>query len=217
MNRKAIRDMLTKVGDSYRLELLYRAIDRLPEEQLVDVFGELMRYCDQDELAGPTPDVFEEVEQFVEESKRGVYYDDPDSLPFGTHSDGTNRWIAECCRLLGLLVESSDEDPTQKVAEAFDSIFGLLRKINRGDDIIVFFADEGGAWQVGVEWDSVVPAWSQRLAVLEAPETCANKTLKLIDEFASYHRDTLVQSATEVLPNEHARVLTTITGESRHD
>lgn len=219
MNRKAIRDMLSKVGESYRLELLYRAIDRLPEEQMVDVFGELMRYCDQDELAGPTPDVFEEVETFVGESKKGAFYDDIDinSQNFTDKSDGTNRWIAECCRLLGLLVESTEVEPTQHTAEAFDSIFGLLRQINRGDDTIVFFADEGGAWQVGVEWESVVPVWSQCLATFEAPETCATKTLELIDEFASYHRETLVQAVTAVLPDEHARALTTITQESRRE
>ncbi len=217
MNRKVIRDMLSKVGESYRLELLYRVIDRLPEEQLDDVFGELMRYCDQDELAGPTPDVFNEVKTFVEDSKRGAYYDDPDSLPFGTHSEGTNRWIAECCRLLGLLVESSEEDPTPEVAEAFDSIFDLLRQINRGDDTIVFFADEGGAWQVGVEWESVIPAWSQCLASFENPETCAKRILELIDEFAAYERDKLVQAATKALPDEHARALTTAIKEKARD
>jgi hypothetical protein len=217
MNRKVIRNMLSKVDESYRLELLYRAVDRLPEEQLVEVFGALMRYCDQDELAGPTPDVFEDVSEFVGESERGAYYDDPDSLPYGKHSDGTNRWIAECCRLLGLLVESSAEDPTQKVAEAFDSIFELLRQINRGDDTIVFFADEGGAWQVGVEWKSVVPAWSQCLATFETPEACATRTLKLIGEFAAYERDKLMKSATKVLPDEHARALTQATEEKWRD
>ena len=157
MNRRAIRNLLSTVDESYRLELLYRAIDRLPEEQLIGVFGDLIRYCDRAALARPTPDVFEEVTAFVEESKRGAYYDLVDVGSQMEMSAGTVRWIPECCRLLGLLVDASIEGSAQDVAEAFDSIFESLRRINHGDDI-VFLADEGGAWQVGVEWERVVPA-----------------------------------------------------------
>ena len=113
MNRKAIRDMLSKVDESYRLELLYRAIDRLAEEHLVEVFGELIRYADPDEVAGPTPDVFADVETFVEESEGGVKHDSFEvslqNCPGS--SDGTARWSAECNRTLGRLVEVTKEEP----------------------------------------------------------------------------------------------------------
>jgi hypothetical protein len=216
MNRKAIRDMLSKVDESYRLELLYRAIDRLAEEHLVEIFGELIRYADPDEVAGSTPDVFADVETFVEESERGGYYDsfEVNSQNCLDMSDGTARWIAECNRLLGRLDEVGEDEPTEDVAEAFDAIFALLRRINYGDDTIVFFADEGGAWQVGVAWQDVVPAWSRCLVTFETPESCADRMLALIDGFASFHHDEIVAAAAESLPAAHAQALM-ITAEER--
>ena len=38
-----------------------------------------------------------------------------------------------------------------------DILFGLLNHIDKGNDSVVFFADEGGSWQVGVDWAKVLP------------------------------------------------------------
>jgi hypothetical protein len=35
----------------------------------------------------------------------------------------------------------------------------LLSQVDAYADDILFFADEGGSWEVGVEWESVLPAW----------------------------------------------------------
>ena len=35
--------------------------------------------------------------------------------------------------------------------EAFELLLGLLRRIDKGDDVI-FFADDEGSWRIGVDW-----------------------------------------------------------------
>ncbi|MFU8803428.1 MAG: hypothetical protein ACNA8W_06445 [Bradymonadaceae bacterium] len=212
MNRAVIREALTKVFESYRLELLYRAVDRLPEEHLRDVFGELIKYCDEAELAAPAPDLFEEVVEFVEQSRAGRYYEDyePNSRTSMEQSEGTNRWIAQCCRLLGHLVEATSVEPPEKVLHGFDEIIGLLRQLDWGDDSIVFFTDEGGSWQVGVKWPEVVAACAACLAASEEPEACARRALTLIDEFDASRRNEMVEIAAERLPPQYGAALSTM-------
>jgi len=43
--------------------------------------------------------------------------------------------------------------------QVFEVIFSLLRHIDECTDDILFFADEGGSWEVGVNWKKVLPAW----------------------------------------------------------
>ncbi len=57
--------------------------------------------------------------------------------------------------------------------EGFEILFSLLHKIDESPDDIIFFADEAGEWQVGVEWEKVLaqaekdfPADTQALAEL---------------------------------------------------
>jgi hypothetical protein len=45
------------------------------------------------------------------------------------------------------------------VREAFELLFALLRRLDRDPDSVVFFADEGGSWQVGVDWRPALAAY----------------------------------------------------------
>ncbi len=45
-----------------------------------------------------------------------------------------------------------------ELCAAFDILFGLLDYIDQGNDDVIFFADEGGAWQVDVAWAKVLPS-----------------------------------------------------------
>jgi hypothetical protein len=51
-----------------------------------------------------------------------------------------------------------------------DILFGLLNHIDKGRDDVIFFEDEGGAWQVGVDWARVLPVWFKVLAATAGPE-----------------------------------------------
>ncbi len=98
--------------------------------------------------------VIDKVKAFEEASRRGEYYEsfNVNSKNFMDKSEGTEEWIAECERLLeDLLGISCDGDPAE-AREAFELLFGLLRRIDEGEDDIIFFADEAGSWQVGVDW-----------------------------------------------------------------
>jgi len=72
---------------------------------------------------------------------------------------------------------------------------GTLRRIDKGDDTIVFFADEGGSWQVGVDWRAVFCAYFASLAQTTDPEEYASTAVALIDEFESYDRDRHLRAA----------------------
>lgn len=79
--------------------------------------------------------------------------------------------VADCLRLLErCLVQSKKEDP-KTVCQAFEIIFSLLSKIDEGNDNILFFADEGGSWQVGVDWEDVLPAWFRVLSATAGPSS----------------------------------------------
>jgi hypothetical protein len=55
------------------------------------------------------------------------------------------------------VAQSQKEDPAT-VCQPFEIIFSLPGKVDECNDDILFFADEGGSWQVGVDWENVLPA-----------------------------------------------------------
>jgi hypothetical protein len=74
-------------------------------------------------------------------------------------SRGTETWIAECERLFKRCAAAAKKRPDSEAREAFDILFGLLRRIDEAHDEIVFFADEGGSYEVFVDWKNVLPAY----------------------------------------------------------
>ena len=62
-----------------------------------------------------------------------------------------------------------DRGEPAEVREAFETLFGLLCHIDKVPDDVVFFADEAGSWQVGVDWDKVLPAGFTCLAKTAEP------------------------------------------------
>jgi hypothetical protein len=94
-----------------------------------------------------------DVRAFQKASLAGKYYQAfaVNSKNYREKSVGRLAWIADCLRLLErCLAQSKKEDP-KTVCQAFEIIFSLLSKIDEDNDDILFFADEGGSWQVGVD------------------------------------------------------------------
>lgn len=60
-----------------------------------------------------------------------------------------------------------------EVRQSFDIIFGLLDHIDECLEDILFFADEAGSWQVGVDWEKVLPAWFKVLSATVEPKEYA--------------------------------------------
>ena len=125
---------------------------------------------------------------FDKASRAGDYYEsfDVNSKNFMEKSQGTTGWIAECRRLLDRCVDEAKRGDQAEVRQAFDSIFGLLDRIDECRDDIIFFADEAGAWQVGVDWEKVLPPWFKVLSATAGPEEYARTIVNLLKHHYDY-------------------------------
>jgi hypothetical protein len=122
-------------------------------------------------------------------------------------STGTRSFIADCKRLFVRAVsESADGDPVE-VPFAFDTLVALLRHIDEGRDDVVFFADEGGSWQVGVDWKTVFPSWFSCLAKTAEPQAFAQVVVDAVEQFEEFARETHLAAARKIATPEQGRAL----------
>lgn len=69
-----------------------------------------------------------------------------------------------------------------RIAAAFDVLLALLRRLDEGEEIL-FFAEEGGSWQVGVDWERVLPAWFKCLSRTVSGEEYARRVEEVVERF----------------------------------
>ena len=117
------------------------------------------------------------MKRFEKASLAGEYYESfsVNSKNYTQQSRGTSAWIAEYGRLLDRCVNDAKKGRPAEVREAMDVLFGLLNHIDKGNDDVIFFADEGGSWQVGVDWARVLPVWFKVLSATAEPEEYAGR------------------------------------------
>ncbi len=210
VDREKVRAEVRKLEGADLLVILDRAIDLLPAEKLP---GLLEDYAWPDDLRSdgpaPPPDLLATVRRFREASLRGEYREDfaVNSRNFQQKSKGTQRWIAECNRLLDLCIAASDGASHADARTAFELIFDLLVRIDDGGDAIIFFADEAGSWQVGVTWRRVMPGWFRVVAETAGPEEYASAVHGMISYFAFFEADRLVPAAMDVANPEQRAAL----------
>ena len=160
IDRAKLRDALRTIGDESVFYMLDEAIDLLPPDKLAKLVGQYIQ------LERLRPDAgadatkrssLEDVKVFDTASRAGKYYlsFNVNSKNYMEASTGTRAFIAECRRQLDRCVAQASKGEAAETREAFDVIFALLRHIDEGNDDDVFFADEGGSWQVGVDWPKV--------------------------------------------------------------
>jgi hypothetical protein len=155
---------------------------RLLEAHILPAFGPRPK-------RGAAP-LLEEVRRFHDASLRGEYYDsfDVNSKNFMDKSKGTEAFIAEFDRLIGKCVHAAVKGPLAPVREAFELLFALLRRLDEDPDSVVFFADEAGSWQVGVDWREALPAYFRCLADGTSSEDFAREVDRAISDFSDYER-----------------------------
>ncbi len=131
---------------------------------------------------------------------RGDYYEsfNVNSRNFMDQSKGTQRFIDQLRRLIERCVKAAETEPGADVREAFELMMALLRRIDDGDDEIVFFADEAGSWQVGVDWRTALPAYFKCLAVSTEPDEFARVAYGAIKDFADHDRSKALAEARRV-------------------
>jgi hypothetical protein len=214
IDRDKLRAAIRKLGNEYVFYMLHDAIDLLPPAKLHRI---VRRYLDPKRLRPDGEKVMKsnllaDVETFEKASLAGEYYEsfDVNDKNSTEKSTGTTGWIAECCRLLDRCVEEvrkpRSADPSE-VRRAFDIIFSLLDRIDECRDDIIFFADEAGAWQVGVDWGRVLPPWFKVLSVTAAPEEYAGRITTLLEHRYNYGRDKMLAVARKTATPQQRRVL----------
>ena len=108
---------------------------------------------------------------------------------------------------MGKCVGASEKTPGPPLREAFELLFGLVRRIDKGRDDVVFFADEGGSWQVGVDWRAALPAYFRCLAASASPEDFAREVGRAIGDFADHERPRHLTAARRVASAEQKAAL----------
>ena len=199
-----LRVALRRMSRGTLLIVAERAAELVPQAKLRTLVGDLVRPEDLAEgKAGAAPPL-DAVRKFHAASLRGEYYEsfDVNSRNFMDKSEATEAFIAEFDRLLGKCIHAAEKGPRALVRQAFELLFGLLRRIDESPDDVVFFADEAGSWQVGVDWRPTLLAYFRCLAEGASPEEFACEVNRTISDFAAGERPRHLAAARRVASAE---------------
>jgi hypothetical protein len=199
IDRDKLRAAIRKLGSEYIFYMLDDAIDLLPPAKFHKI---ARKYLDLKRLRPDTQkptkaSVLTAVKVFEKASLAGDYYEsfNVNSKNYTQKSAGTSAWMAQCRRLLDRCVAEARTGRPPVVCQAMDILFGLLSRIDDCCDDIVFFADEGGSWQVGVDWDRVLPVWFKVLSTAVGPEEFAVRVTTLLSRHYRHGRDKMLALA----------------------
>jgi len=211
IDRDKLRTAMRHLGPEYVFYMLNDAIDVLPPAKLHAV---VKKYLDVSRLRPdadkPAPaSLLADVRVFERTSLAGEYYESfaVNSRNCTQKSSGTIAWIAQCCRLLDRCVADAGTGNPVEVRQAMDVLFGLLDQIDECRVDIVFFADEAGSWQVGVDWETVLPAWFKVLSATTGPEEYASRVPSLLSRHYRYARDEMLVVARQIATPEQRTAL----------
>jgi hypothetical protein len=210
IDREKLRAAVRRLGGESILNMLDDAIDLLPPAKLKKLAGE---YFDLKQLGPDSPkataSLLTEVKRFEKASLAGEYYEsfNVNSRNCMEQSTGTSAWIANFRRLLDGCVAGATEQNPAEVRQAMDVLFALLDHIDKCEDDVIFFADEGGSWQVGVNWKTVLPAWFKVLSATAGPEEYATRITGMLSCHYSYGRDKMLAIARQTATPEQRKAL----------
>ncbi len=215
LDRDKLHVAIRRLGNQHIYYMLDDAIEMLPPSKLAKLAG---KYLDVKGLQlGPrgAASLLAEVQAFEKASLRGDYYQSfaVNSKNYTEMSKGTTAWIADCHRLLKRCIGEAAKGSPDKTLQAIDIIVGLLRHIDECLDDVVFFADEAGSWQVGVDWRTLFPAWFKCISAVSLPDIYAIRVKEIISEFGSYDHDKHFAAARRVATAAQKRSLDTKKGE----
>lgn len=197
IDRDKLRAFVRKQDGEALLVFLDRAIDLLPKTKLAKLVEGYAR-ADRFRPDGSSPTgLVDVVKRFHAASLRREYYEDfmVNSRNCTSKSRGTQAWIAECHRLTDLSLAAVKKGEHAEAREGLELIFDLLRQIDEYRIDIIFIADEHGSWQVGVDWRTVLPAWFRCVARTASAAEYAGSVRGIIDEFAAYDAQYLLDAA----------------------
>lgn len=201
---ETLEPALRKLKKENLLQVLHDAYQALPASRVASVFGGYVDLTTPDSTISSrtrrstAPQrLLEAVEQFHADSLAGQYYEsfNVNSKNFMDKSEGTELWISECNQFFDKGVALSVQGQQAAVRTAMDLLFELLEEIDTGSDRIIFFADEGGSWQVGIDTDKVLPAYFISLAAVAEPPEYAARVREVIRQHGSYDSEKFLRAA----------------------
>jgi len=214
VDAEKLRNALRRLTRRDLLVVLDRALAHVPKHRIHEVVEGYIAFDDLVVTGGKRTRVLDKVKAFDDASRRGEHYESfgVNSKNFMEKSEGTEEWIAECERLLGDVLGFVADGAPSEGRQAFELIFALLRRIDEGEDDIVFFADEGGSWQVGVDWPKVLPAYFRCLSATAAPEEYAQLVSAIVTNFARHDAPKYMSRARGAATREQKAALARVVG-----
>jgi len=216
IDRDKLRAAVRKLGKEYVFYMLDDAIELLPPAKLYTI---AKKYVDLKRLRPDAeqtrrPGLLTDVKRFEKKSLAGEYYEsfNVNSKNYMEESAGTSAWIAEFRRLLDRCVINAKESNPAEVRQGMDILFGLLDHVDKGLDDVIFFADEGGSWQVGVDWEKVLPVWFKVLSASAEPQEYATRIATVLSSHYSHGRDKMLAIARGTANPDQRTALETIRG-----
>jgi hypothetical protein len=211
IDRDKLRAEVRKLGNEYVFFMLDDAIELLPRaklHKLAKKYLDLKRLRPDAEPA-TSPSLLADARRFEKASLAGEYYESfgVNSKNYTQQSAGTSAWIAEYLRLFDRCVINAKKSNPVEVREAMDILFGLLNHIDKGNDDVIFFADEGGSWQVGVDWAKVLPVWFKVLSATAEPQEYAERITALLSCQYRYGRDKMLAIARRTATTHQRKAL----------
>ena len=211
IDRDKLRAEIRKLGHERVFFMLDEAIELLPQTKLHEV---AKKYIDMNRVRpdaekAMSSSLLRDVEVFKKASLAGEYFESfmVNSHNYTQKSAGTIAWIADYLRLLNRCVKIGNKNNPAEVRQAMDILFGLLNHIAECHDDVIFFADEGGAWQVGVDWAKVLPAWFKVLSATAGPGEYAERITALLSSHHAYDRGKMLAIARRTATIEQRKAL----------
>jgi hypothetical protein len=209
VDTEKLRVALRRMTRARLLIVADRALEIVPRGKLRQLVGDMVRIEELTEGKPGAASLLDEVRKFHEASLRREYYEsfNVNSKNYMEKSKGTDAFLAEFDRLIGKCVHATAKGPRRPVREAFEVMFALLRRIDEDPDSVVFFADEGGSWQMGADWREVLPAYFRCLAEGASGDEFAREVDRSITDFADYDRRHQLTAARRVASAEQKAAL----------
>jgi hypothetical protein len=160
---------------------------RIDPDKLRAAVHRLVKRCIDPSILEPEGEakgnLLSNVKAFEKASLAGEYHQifNVNSKNYMEKSTGTRAWIADCHRHLDCCVVQEKKGDPAELRQAFEIVFGLLDHIDECRDDVIFFADEPGSWQVGVDGNRVLPSWFRVLSAFAGPEEYAERITVLLE------------------------------------
>lgn len=207
----ALRCALRRLPRGDLLMIAERATELVPETKLKALLGELVALKALVPASSAPVSILDEVRRFHAAGMSGQYYEtfDVNAKNCTEKSKGTQAFIAEFDRLVRQCIRAAKTGPRPVTRQAFELLFDMLAEIDQGNDDIIFFADEGGSWDIGVNWRAVLPAYFRCLAEAAAAVEFAQRVDKVITRFCHYERPHHLKTARRIATGAQKAALQT--------